>query len=529
MYKVFIVDDEPFILAGLKSIINWQEYGLEICGQATNGLDALNSIQNQHIDILITDITMPKMNGLQLIKSVKESNPTIKFIVLSGYNDFEYVKEGIKLGIENYLLKPINVHELVSTLVNTISKIEKTSTRYAYTKEDLEILRDNILFRWVTNSIDSLELKERSPILQISLEYSYYMVCSVKILFGSKQHDELNNTQKLKMLSQSYDLCREILSQSDSAICFCEMDGDIIIIFGEESIDESKSKIHKILNEVHNCIMNDLGLDTIISAGDFQQTFKNVHASYTNAKELQDKYSLILTQDKILYYNDEKETPSPRHECPKIDYEAFSKHILSKSKKNVFAFIDDIFDQLQKSSCVAPCDIINLSIELIFHINRTVKNFDNENDTINDYKNLFSNLFKLQTIDEVRKCIKDIADNAINCFITEDDKVNPIIKKVLNYINSHYKENLSLKALSQNFNINSTYLGQLFQKETSELFSDYVNKFKIEKAKQMLLNTDMSTIEISSRAGFSDPNYFYRQFKKYVGVSPSELRNFKKI
>ena len=116
----------------------------------------------------------------------------------------------------------------------------------------------------------------------------------------------------------------------------------------------------------------------------------------------------------------------------------------------------------------------------------------------------------------------------LNRFSSVDQKKSPVIKQVLNYINLHYQDELSLKMLGSMFNVNSTYLCQLFQKETGYLFSDYVNRFKIEKARQMLLNTNLRAIEISKKSGFSDPNYFFKQFKKYVGVSPRELRNFKK-
>ena len=168
-------------------------------------------------------------------------------------------------------------------------------------------------------------------------------------------------------------------------------------------------------------------------------------------------------------------------------------------------------------------------MEIVLHIYETLSNLEiGCNPATNDYREFFFFIFQFRTLGQLKNYLKNIAASAINRFSSEDQKKSPVIKQVLNYINLHYQDELSLKMLGSMFNVNSTYLGQLFQKETGYLFSDYVNRFKIEKARQMLLNTNLRAIEISKKSGFSDPNYFFKQFKKYVGVSPTELRNFKK-
>lgn len=182
MYKVLLVDDEPFIIDGLKQIIDWEEYGMEICGTAANGLEASHRLETNPADILITDIRMPKMNGLELIRHLKSRNSATRFIILSGYDDFEYLKESIQLGIENYLLKPVNQEELLATLVTTIRKIESDTNRTLNLPKDIDIIRENILFRWVANLIMPAELLERSSLLGIDLENTQYCVCVLRPL-----------------------------------------------------------------------------------------------------------------------------------------------------------------------------------------------------------------------------------------------------------------------------------------------------------------------------------------------------------
>ncbi|WP_285229350.1 response regulator [Paenibacillus polymyxa] len=170
MYKVFIVDDEPFIIEGLYDIVDWSSFGMEIVSHAGNGQAALQALTSQPVDILITDISMPLMNGLDLIREARRVKPELKVIILSGFNEFEYLKEGMQLGIENYLLKPINVEELESTLSNTASKLDHTLSPQADDAYGIQILKDNILHRWLTGQIAATEFEERAQFMNLSLD-----------------------------------------------------------------------------------------------------------------------------------------------------------------------------------------------------------------------------------------------------------------------------------------------------------------------------------------------------------------------
>lgn len=175
MHNILIVDDEPLILEGLRSVIEWEDYGLRIAGQAGNGEEALEFLHrhNEAIDILITDITMPKLTGLELIQQIKCFDSKMRFIILSGYEQFEYLKAGMSLGIENYILKPINIKELESTIEQIVEVLNQEDVEQFHAKEDQQVLRNNILNRWVTGNIDRQELMHRSKVLNISLDCSF--------------------------------------------------------------------------------------------------------------------------------------------------------------------------------------------------------------------------------------------------------------------------------------------------------------------------------------------------------------------
>lgn len=526
--KVFLVDDEPFILDGLQTIINWNEYGMEIAGQAGNGLDALNYISRNRIDILMTDITMPVMNGIELIESVKKISPDIRYIVFSGYNDFEYVREGIKLGIENYLLKPLNVHELVSTLQNTAMKIHKSAITEAYIKRDREILRDNILYRWVTNSIDPSELSERAEIADINLGYSYYAVSLIKVL-----PDTIDSAASGTMLHHHaiYEVsgrCRSLTGQTGCAISFCNLDGDIVIIYGTDSGTKSRCGVNEFIEEVNANLHSMAGMSFVITCGSLQPSFLNIHISYENAKKLLE-YRLVYNGE-VIDYDCIQKISACRNADLDIDYNALSIMLVNGRTSDVPGFINKVFENLAGFGNIAPDVIINCSMEIISHINETINEFGGSSETEEwSYRDLISGLSDQGSIVQLKKYLETAACKAIGVISPGRSRISPVIRQVINYVNTHYHEDIGLKALAELFKKNPVYLGQLFQKETGELFTDYVNKFKMKKAREMLLNSSMKVAEISRKVGYSNSNYFCTQFRKFMGISPSEVRELQNI
>ena len=181
MYRVIIVDDEPVIRRGLRETIEWDALGLEVAGEAADGAEALKLIREIRPEILITDIRMPEMDGIELIREVKKLELNIKITILSGYSDYDYLKAAIRLGVDNYLLKPIDNDELISNLKNAVSEIEKEAAISLQIRQGTVLLRSNTLRRLVTGNISPEELKEKAEFLHIPLDAERYLcaVCSM--------------------------------------------------------------------------------------------------------------------------------------------------------------------------------------------------------------------------------------------------------------------------------------------------------------------------------------------------------------
>lgn len=523
MYKVFIADDEPFITDGLKHTIQWEEYGLEIIGSASDGLEALEAIENSGTDILITDIRMPEIDGLELIKLLKEKKPEIKFIVLSGYDDFEYLKESIKLGIENYLLKPVNREELLSTLISAIDKIENSLYKRIYLLEDIRIIRDNILFRWVTNSIDNNELIRRSELIQIDLDSLQYCTCIIRILH---KRDEYNLGKNINcMISRSYEICRDIIEKGNGGLTFCSPDGDIIALFIERKLPLEKIFIRRVLEKCLKHINQHLELRAFICIGNIEEDYGLVHRSYTSALKLME-YSFVLSSDRILDCEDIRSF----HSCSRIitnkNTDKLKELFSQNDEKGIWAWIDDVFLSMGNKKEMSLSFIHTAALEILLEMMGLVKGMlPVGSDMAQIPDSSFSDIFKLQIKDDIVKRLKDISKAFLDLINLKTGSINPLIKRVLEYISSSYREEISIKTLACKMNTNANYLGQLFKEETGRYFSDYLSLFRVNKAKELLSTTDCSISEISKSVGYPDPGYFYKVFKKYAGLSPKEFRN----
>ncbi|MGP3784100.1 response regulator [Paenibacillus sp. 1A_MP2] len=229
MRSVMLVDDEPLIVKGMQAIIDWDQNNMQIAGTACNGLEALAMMDEGPVDLIITDIMMPQMTGLELIREIKERNPYTKFIILSGYEEFKYVREGISLGVENYLLKPVNMDELEATIKHMQRDWEQEEIRQIQMDQSWRILRNNILQRWANETIDAKEFRERAQLLEIPMNKSSYCAAALRIVGD----DEGNDPQiHLAGIAEKCELLgNQGLPDGCVVICFPDQEGDIMVLF----------------------------------------------------------------------------------------------------------------------------------------------------------------------------------------------------------------------------------------------------------------------------------------------------------
>lgn len=505
MYRVYLVDDEPFILDGLGDAVDWSSYGLEVVGKAENGKNAFEALRTMHVDLLVTDITMPEMNGLELIASIRLIQPDLKVIILSGYNEFEYLKVGMTLGIENYLLKPVNFTELGETLHNVVDKLNASEANVQITDEDMDVLKDNIMYRWMTGRISQEELAERNRLLRIDLSCSYVLAAVIR---------------SEKDFGQLYALTKQWLGTDGHEHCFRDIDGDMIIVFLIE--DEEAGKRRAI--ERLQVYLREIGSNEVrISVGSMARIGSNEASSYAHAKQAQ-QYFLVLDRPEMAEYD---KLPLHRSEVrlpqAAFDWNEYTKLMLSKDIVKLSAAIEEDFKLTQSMSGSSPELLHSIAAETLVRLKMELNAVKpDEQLAAESFKHALEKVMRASTIDEITNVIINVASLAIDS-LDNDDK-SPIIKQVLSHIRDSYSQVMSLKALGRQYNIHPVYLGHLFHKETNESFTDYVNHYRIEKAKELLKDTSMKVHDIAEMVGYTETGYFYKQFKKHVGISPTDYK-----
>lgn len=529
MYKILIVDDEQFIREGLKKIIDWDEHGIEIVGEASNGKEALEAINELKPELLLTDIQMPVMNGLNLIKAVRENCLKTKIIIISGYDDFQYVKEALKYGVENYIIKPINKEELSATLIGAVEKLQRESYDRIKSRENEFVIRDSIFYRLVTNRINKRELEEKSSLLGIEAKDIFFTVAIIKALsregnFNSAAISDIN------LLGFALaNIVNETISEQFNCNVFIDLNGDTVIIFHSDSTLGIRDKIETLLEKCIKIINKLLQVDVFIAIGNAEENIEAVHLSNKSAQDLL-QYFVIFPRNYILSNEKSESESKKRHEICVIDQNRLKSLILAHKKDEIICYFDLFNENLIKSTGITLEHLNAFTVEVLACFINTIKvAFTETEEVLQSHEKLFSSLLEQKRLDGLVTSAKNAALELADEIRQEKETPKTVIDQMIEYVKSNYfNHDLSLKTLSCKFNFATPYLGQLLKKRTGKLFSDYLNGIRIEYAKELLLSTNMNANEISEKVGYSDPNYFYRVFKKSTGEYPSEYRGIPK-
>ena len=527
MYKVIIADDEPKVSQLIKNLIEWENLNLLHVATAHDGITALELIKKHCPDIVITDIRMPGYDGIELIKNTKEINPNIDFIIISGYQHFDYAHNAIKYGVKDYLLKPLNKNEINATLSKMIEKYKEMDSEKS--RQEMHQLED--IKRQKNEFLENIYLRSNSlPIKETHLSNVKFIEgCYQALIIKPDFEYQVNNQEVMKMLlgkiskiadENLKDICSEIL------LLVLEDRIYIIVNYKTEIKKVFRRALNNIIDESH--LFRDIikNLMITISIGNIQTSLENIGQSTYEAKEaLVDR--IITGCGKINQYSLELHT------------EKSGEFIISFEKRRKLIDLIEVFDVVEikkwidevegniiKQSNISGqfiLDTINEIIEIILYglkNHANVKTFNKS--LITEFHETLQMQNNIQAMFEVTskwvgEILQKIADDRKN-------ESNRPIKEAQKYINAHYASAVSLDEVSAFVGFNATYFSTLFKKETGVNFLEYVTIVRIKAAKQLLADSKKSISDICCEVGYNDFKHFTKQFKKVTSLSPSEYR-----
>lgn len=468
MREVVIIDDEESIREGLPLLINWKNYGYDVVGTASNGKTGYELIQQKQPDVVVTDIRMPSQDGLEMVQQAYNQGLSFHTIFLSGYSDFSYAQKAVSLGASSYLLKPIDEDELIEILENLNEK-------------DTQSLLHEHNLQW----IDKLFGADDTGIN----EFTY-----IKALrFGEEL--ELND---LKETFEEMGFTSTILFHEHY---------QYILLLSNHWMDQKKIE--------RKCIKFFPNTEIISSrCMEGRHTIKPLMIDIQTLSRLLFLFPNQLISQKSIEKDNQKQssTIEPIQEIGTSIME--NKNIQSSFERYFASFYHDLALESEIKWQV-DYDIH----QLIYHIQEKMAvNFPFDFTQFHQEVYLTQNIFVLKDL-VWEKIIK------ISEFLAQELNNNNIIEEVIRYTKKNYKEELTLKNIAEHFNYNSSYLGKKFRKETGYSYLNFLDKIRMQKATEILVNSNLMVYEVADKVGYSNVDYFYKKFKHYYKLSPNEYRN----
>ncbi len=530
MYKMVIVDDEEYVREGLKDTIDWLALDINIVGEAGNGKSALEIIKLEKPEIVLTDISMPYLDGLELIQKTLELVPHTKVILISGYEDFKYAQEAIRNKAFDYILKPIIIENIIEVINNAKDQIESELNRLKNERElkrqieeSLPVLRERYLSYILTGALLFEEIEEKHRYLDIKIEDRNIVVMVIK-LEELPQH--LVNKKQLFILGLKKEL-RKIVEKYFKSEVLDEWSNRIIIINNYNS-DYSRTEVIDMVqnlgDDIYEHIIDSYDCETIIGIGNLYDSPDHISDSYQEAMEAAE-YKIFIENENTIFYNDISVNDSNKAIYPiKLENKVITA-IKIGDIVNVSKYIDDFIYYFLNKEQVTPEELRNSCVQLVYFILRKITewnkfvNYSLNNINIQHQINSISSYKELEKwlINFVEDITKKVHDEKIN-------KRQNDIQKACKFIEDNYQKDLTLKDIAASIYLTQYYFANLFKEETEKTAMTYLTEIRIEKAKKLLIETNNKISDIAKKVGYNNASYFGQSFKKETGFSPNSFR-----
>ncbi len=505
MLKVYIADDEEIVRQGLKKIINWDELGFEICGEANNGLQAYNDIRQLNPDLVLLDIRMPKLEGLDLASQLREEGYHGRIIILSGYSEFRYAQEAIKCDVDSYLTKPIDEDELLKVVKDIRQALQKKRLHTEHLSYYQEKAKYRILEEMIKDDRTSLASIEYS-LGELNLKADLYQV----IILEANLDDIDCYAQfcdDLKIPLQSHYIERLKMSPYD-----------VILLKGEFVIGRFLAfKSRQTGDRVH---------DYFVASGHAVTGLNDIYYSYHEALAVYER-RFFFSKDRSFAGREDlpdldKLTEMMNAEASREVGQKIYDQIKIHQIKEAGYIIDQLGQRLHQSKNSTESIKSILTGMYLYLVQEFKKNYASQDLKFLSNTEIIQRIHHYQFLEDILEFIEDETERMIGA-ISNASSEN-IVDDIMDYIKYHYDEDIKLKTLAPKFGYNSSYLGKIFAKKMGIGFNDYLHKTRTDNAKNLLLDQRYKVYEVSQMVGYKNVDYFHLKFKHFCGCTPNEFR-----
>lgn len=524
MLKVLLVDDEPFILKGLQVLIDWKKEGFEIVATASNGQEAIELLKKQEVDLIISDINMPLLTGLDLLKKIREEKLSdAYFVILSGYADFSYAQQAIRYDCTDYIVKPVEREELQKVLGKVVDlRASKEEEEEATEKRERAYLARNII-ALIKGKYDQMNLNFVKQQMRLSEEIRYIEIELDEASFGEESSDE----EKRAWQRRLFEACVDFLKK-DSDHCVFDVSGeekiyDIGLVYCNYMADQQGIAEEEYLGRFSSYLRDVARMPAVILVGKKVSDISQIAKSFGTACMLR-SFEGFRDQKNIYYYEDEVQVSSSGIVLCKKSIDGLLAAIEQNNPAQMSQAVEFFFEEMQNMGASAEIRTLNINYLLFQLIHLATEQDDCVNQeeilriisghTVEEGINRGSKLHVSRFVCEYAEYLAQLRKNVSR----------GVLGDVEREIRERYAENLTLKELSEKYFVNSAYLGQLFRKKYGCSFKDYLNQYRIEQAATLLARTDRKIYEIAEETGYHDLDYFVNRFIAVKGCTPAKYR-----
>ncbi|SHN22393.1 response regulator transcription factor [Gracilibacillus kekensis] len=535
MYRVVLVDDDKLVTKFMEKMIPWEETGFEVIASFQDSLQAYDYLTKHHCDVLITDIGMPNMNGIEMMQKLKENKQGMQTnfsVVLSCHDEFYYAQQALKLEAYDYILKESmeeeQIIELLHKLKKTMDETDRTKSQQIKISKFLQKNNMSLKTKFIETILQETYMyneswwKEQEELLGMDFSTQRY---TVVLSFVDNYYLTINRYQSDTLLQFSINnIVEEVLKQYHPDIQIFYLQRKFIILFPIEGNNQSSlsKTTEQVLKEVHQKLNNYLkvSITTVIAENNQnRQDLVTVIKHLLNQEEQRFYYqSASIQRYQLIHYSQ----ASIFEEYGRV-VDSLKTHILNKEPQQITNYLKKEMERIQ-SQKYPPKMVKDWAMKLILDIKLNLHALVHFDDRM--FQSLTSrDIQEVENMEELEATISQICQQFIEHVHTiEAVPKNEDVMKAQRYVRTHLHEKITLKDTADFLHLNPSYFSRVFKKETGESFIEYVTKLKMEKAKELLDTTTVTVEQLSADLGFDNKSYFLKTFKKYTSMSPKDYK-----
>ncbi len=510
--KMVIVEDEIRIREGLIHLLDKLSKDIDVAGVAENGMEGLELIERTHPDLVITDIRMPEMDGLQMLEALHSRRIPYKAIVLSAYSEFSYAQQAIKLGVSEYLIKPIAPDELLQAIKNIEAQITQETNLKAQSPQQFKALKN--IFYSIILGISVVD-DELSSFLKTTYKIDPRDTFAAVDIYLGAVYDEciLALRDELENLLAGASFGHRIIEHPQGR----EL---MLVLFHMADPNGIEKYIqHLIISQIKTIIPHDMAFGWI--------AFNNLDSMKENITKLRKcmDWSIVFGKKALISF--------PAVENVRFEPLPYPIDLESKAKAEICSLeyekLSNTFASLLsylKSRIFSPAEIKETMIRFLWSVMSVVKEIDFTTSAQLEQQALMEKIVTAITWSELQNTVAVLNEALRN--VKTDQATSLTVRRAKSVVHECYSQGVTLDEIAVKLNITPEYLGSLFHKEVGETFSSYIKNYRVKKAKGLLIGTDMKIYDISSAVGYADPKYFSRVFREITGQLPADFRKLNK-